>query len=580
MYQAGDLEERVEQLERRVNALTQRLNALERQPPREAEPASADVELESARIVAGAREELTGIPALAGRSCLAIGGAFLIRSLTESGTLTSTLGVTLGVAYALVWLFLADRAAARGQTMSGAFHALSSAFVVYPLLFEATLRFRLLPPIVAAGLLAAATSIGLFVAWRHALRTVAWIHVTAALAIGVLLLFRTRAVLPFGVYLLLLGSASLALAYGRGWRAQRWVVALTLDVVVLLLGALMVLAKAPPEWLSPEPVLVMQIGLVTIYIGAFVLRLLVQERDVTQFAVLQTVLVLVVGFEGALLVGGDRMRVGIACAALVVGVVLHAVLARRSEERFGHGIAVAYFSSLATFLAAEGARVLLPAGIYPVLWVAAAAMLAAIALPRRRPILLVHAAILAVAAAIASGLFMAAVAALAQQARVEWPAFTAPALVVLLLTSVTAALVYRGATREGAGSVEVVTRTLLLGFALVVLGGLFVRVVGGAIAHAPGPEAAAGSLAVVRSTVLAGAAVLLALWRAHGGRPELGLLAWVDLGLGGLKLLGEDLRVGSAASLVLSLALYGTALILVPALTRNARLAQDPPPAP
>jgi hypothetical protein len=84
---------------------------------------------------------------------------------------------------------------------------------------------------------------------------------------------------------------------------------------------------------------------------------------------------------------------------------------------------------------------------------------------------------------------------------------------------------------------------------------------------------------VVRSAVLAGSAILLALARSFGGRPELSKFAGLLLAAGGLKLLIEDLRVGSAGTLVFSLALYGGALILVPALARRARGAAGEPPA-
>ena len=509
------------------------------------------------------------MPALAGRSCLVLGGAFLVRSLTEGGSLSSGLGVVIGVLYALVWLLVADRAAARGRHLSGAFHALSSALIVYPLFVEATIRFGLLTPVPAAALLAAATGLGLFVAWRRAFRTVAWITVIAAVADGTILLFRTRAVLAFVVYLLALGVASLVLAYGRGWRGQRWLVAIALDFVVLLLGALSLVGKTPPDWLGAAPVLVAQVGLASVYLGAFVLRLLVQAREVTPFAITQTVLVLAIGFEGALLVGHDATRAGVAIGALALGAVLHAVLARRSERLFGHGVAVGYFSTLATFLAAEGVRVLVPPTVYPALWALAGLVLAGLALRGERPILEVHAALLAAAASVASALLAAAFAALALGAQAEWPGYSPVALAVLALALATAALVCRGS--RGPEPVAVATRTLVLVVALIGLGGLVAGLAAASFAGAPGPSADAARLAVIRSAVLAIAAGGIAGWRAAGGPVELPGLAWTILALAGIKLLVEDLRVGRAGTLVLSLTLYGSALILVPALLRRAR---------
>ncbi|MBP1642645.1 MAG: hypothetical protein H6Q03_1314 [Acidobacteria bacterium] len=577
---AEPLEARVARLERELAGVHRRLARLEAEPPttaQEAEPpapaAGAAGEL--------AQDGLRGLPALLGRTCLVLGGAFLFRSLTDSGTLSAGVGVALGLAYALVWLALADRASARGRALGGALHALASALIVYPLLFEASTRYALLAPWAAAAALALATAAGLAVAWRRSFHAVAWITLISALLVTTALLFRTRAPLPFVLALLLLAAASLALAYGRGWRGQRWLVALAVDAVVLLLGLLRVLGRAPAEWLGTGPVLVAQVGLVAIYLGAFVLRLLLQGREITGFAVTQTVLALAVGFEGALWIGDDAARRALAVAALAAGVLLHVGLARRSERRFGHGFAVGYFASVATFLAAEGTRVLLPAALYAPLWLLAAVALAALSLDGRRPILQVHAALLTLAGAIASGLAVAALAALASRDLAAWPPLPPAALVVLALALAAAALLYRSATRSGASAAAVAARLATLVVALLGLGGVVARFAAGALAEAPGADARAGTVAAVRSAVLALAAVALAAGAAGLGRAELARAAFAVLVVGGAKLVVEDLRVEGATHLVFSLALYGGALVAVPALVRRARppAADEPPPA-
>ncbi len=570
MDHPSTLEDRVVTLEREVDRLSARLAAVERSTPVVAGGEAVEASGIEAAAAAGVAR-LEGVPALVGRTCLVLGGAFLVRSLTEAGTLSSGIGVSLGVLYALGWLVLADRAAAAGRHLSGAFHALASALIVYPLLVEATTRFGLVAPRPAAALLAVATAFGLAVAWRRAFRTVAWITVLAALGTGMVLLFRTRAVTPFVIYLLALAIASLVFAYGRGWRGQRWLVAMALDAVVAMLGALLLVGKTPPPWLGLGPVLLAQLGLVVVYLGAFVLRLLFQERDVTPFAILQTCLVLLIGFEGALALAPGGTRQAVAVGALAAGVLLHVGLARRSERRAGHGIAVAYFSSLATFLAAESLRPLLPASVYPALWAAAAVAVAALALAGRRPVLQAHGALLATAAALASGLLLVSLNALAAGARAIWRDPTWTTGIVLLFAVATALLLYRGAPLEGAQRLAAAARLLALAVALSGLGGLVIRLVAEPLAGAPGEAADPGRLAVVRSAVLAGSAILLALARALGGRPELSKFAALLLAAGGLKLLIEDLRVGSAGTLVFSLALYGGALILVPALARRAR---------
>ncbi|MFI5119532.1 MAG: hypothetical protein ACHQM4_03920, partial [Thermoanaerobaculia bacterium] len=59
---------------------------------------------------APAEPAMTSIVALAGRCLFVLAGAFLVRALTDSGAFPHTAGVALGLAYALTWLVLADRA--------------------------------------------------------------------------------------------------------------------------------------------------------------------------------------------------------------------------------------------------------------------------------------------------------------------------------------------------------------------------------------------------------------------------------------------------------------------------------------
>jgi hypothetical protein len=78
--------------------------------------------------------------------------------------------------------------------------------------------------------------------------------------------------------------------------------------------------------------------------------------------------------------------------------------------------------------------------------------------------------------------------------------------------------------------------------------------------------------------VLAAGAVLAAwLGRREAGR-EVGWLAWPLVAVLGLKLLLEDLPRGRPATLILSFAFTGAALILVPRL-RSARAAAAAPAA-
>lgn len=90
---------------------------------------------------------------LIGRSVLVVGGAYLLRALTELGVVPDRWGIVLGFVYALVWMVLADRAMQRGRRMVAYFDAGTAAVIAAGIIFESTARFHALPP-VAASILA------------------------------------------------------------------------------------------------------------------------------------------------------------------------------------------------------------------------------------------------------------------------------------------------------------------------------------------------------------------------------------------------------------------------------------------
>jgi len=570
---APDTEQQIARLERRVEDLASRLAAVESGMP--VLDAGATLPAVDSTTGRASSEVWSSVPALLGRTLVVLGGAFLVRSLTESKILTPAFGVSIGVAYAFVWLLLADRAARRGQTLGGAFHALASALIVYPLLFEAATRLELLAPGTAALLLVAANAFGLAVAWRRDFRSLAWIQQVATLGVAVPLLFRTRSPLAFGLALLALAASSLVLAYGRGWRGQRWLVAIGLDLVFALLLGLRLVGREPPTWLPGALVAGLAIAFTTLYLAAFVLRLLFQGRQVTTFATIQTAAVLLLGFEGALLTGDTTFRRWLAVVALVSGGLLHGVLARRSEARWGHGQALAYFSSVATFLAAEAVRVLLP-NWAAAIWLAAAIVLGLLALGGERPVLQIHSALLAAAACLQSGVLSAALAALVAAASGTWRPVPFAAGVLIALAAAVVVVLYLGAPRRDSSWLDTLARVLALGAALIAGGGLLVRSLAATLATAPGPAADAGRLAALRTAVFAVAALALAFAARRSQRHELARLAAALLILGGVKLVLEDLRLAGAGPLVVSLVCYGAALIGVPALSRRSSTAASP----
>ncbi len=83
-------------------------------------------------------------------------------------------------------------------------------------------------------------------------------------------------------------------------------------------------------------------------------------------------------------------------------------------------------------------------------------------------------------------------------------------------------------------------------------------------------ELSPSRLSVVRTIVNCALALSLGFLGSRWKRLELGWVAYAAVAFGTLKLLFEDLRIGNAASLVVSLLFYGLVLIVLPRLTRRA----------
>ena len=148
--------------------------------------------------------------------------------------LAVAVGIALAFAYALVWLFLSDRASRGAQMTSALFHAAAAAMIAFPLVLEATTKFQVLSVAGSAVVIVALTAVFLLVACRQRLPGVAWVTVLAALPTSLALLLKTGVMAPFAFYLIALGIATLWLGYVFGWTLLRWpVAALAADLVVV-----------------------------------------------------------------------------------------------------------------------------------------------------------------------------------------------------------------------------------------------------------------------------------------------------------------------------------------------------------
>ena len=549
------LAEGLRRLEARVDALEGRAVPAAAAAPSQAPAAEAVVAL----------PETSSLLGLAGRVCLILGGATLIRALVDAGTLPRGGGVALGLAYALAWALLADRAP---SGPAAAFHGLASILIAYPLLVESTTRFGILPPGTAAFLLVLVTGLHAAAAWRRDLPALLWTAVLASLGSGFIMMAAARAVIPFTAAFLALGLGALWLTYGRRWHGLRWPTALAADLAVLILTALAAWPGGPPEGyrdLPPRGAMALALALPVAYVGSFAVRMLQRRRVLNLFEGVQTALVLLVGFGGALRValasgsGTGLLGAGVSLAGLGCYAAALPFAADQEETRANFN----FFTFLALIFLLLGGPIVLPAPAFAL--VSAALGLAAMgfALGLRRAVLLLQCGLYLAASAVASGLAADAFRAFLDPRGPEPPA---PAALATLAALGGALVLFLLRLPPAAGLARMRPALLLLGaMAAAGFGALAVLGLGAPFAR----EAAV--LAAARTAVLSALAIALA---ALGRRiPALGLgwLVYPLLALATLKFLLEDLAVGRPLTLFLAFMCIGTTLILSPRLLKVNR---------
>lgn len=504
-----------------------------------------------------------------GRTLIVLGGAFLLRAITESEVLTRGVGTVVGYAYGILWLLFADRDAQRNRWGSANFFALTTAIIAFPLVWEAAVRFEILSPVAASGALLFLAAVALAVAWRGHNGVVAWIFGLGIVFTDFGLAFATRSFFSFFSGLLLLAATLLWLGYGRPWRALARTVAVFADIAVLLVTATLFLGDPERAPVVGSPgLLTLQLSLMLIYLFTFALRALLASREVGAFAILQSFAVLAIGFGGAS-VTSSRISNGalfLAILSLGLAAAAYAVVFSIVDRQGGSRRNFIFYSTVSLFLTLAGCSVL-PTELAPVASLGIMALLTAwFGARRARATLSQHGAVYAAAAAIASGLVAGAGAVFVGPWDGASRVLSFASLVVLGVAAVCCGfpVPMHGRTWGRLSRMPRLTyiALLALGFgALAVDQG--VRVL-------PASSAAdAAVVGVVRTAVLAAAALLLAAIGRWRGIVEARLLVPPVLVLGGVKLVFEDLRTGRPMTLFPSLVLYGVALILAPRLSRR-----------
>jgi hypothetical protein len=514
---------------------------------------------------------------LLGRTFLVLCGGFLLRSLTDAEILPLALGVGVGLGYAVFWLIWADRGAGANRTLSAVLSGLAAAAIAYPLLWEATTRFSLLPASAAIITLAVFTAMALAVTWRRDLEVLGWVVTAAALITTLIIMVSSRSWYTGTVVGILIGGASVWFAYTRGWTALRWPVAVVVDLLPLIVLSVYLRSSTlgvPEGPAAPAAFALFAVFLVT-YLGSFAYRTLKQGHDVGAFEAVQTAICLLIALAGTAVVTRHAgIHTGaIGWAAIFGGVLCYAVSFAFVDRRQGRTRTFLYYTSLALILVIWGLAVMADDQITAVVLCGLGVSAAVLGGRFDRVTLRVHSAIFVAIAFIVGGMG----GRIADALVLPLSDMTRPVDLGLVVVSISALISYlvlavaRGdaaITWEARVPALALAMHALAGTATVVLLALF------GLLDRSG-EIDPSVIAAMRTALLSLSAIALAGLGARLRLLELSWLVYPLLVATGTKLLLEDLRLGRPLSLFISFAFFGVALIVAPRWLRKPATEEE-----
>ena len=492
-----------------------------------------------------------------GRALLGLAAAYLLRAVTESGSLPGRMGVALGIIYAIAWLVWAARTPAE-RRIQAALHSLTAVLVLAPLLWEATLRFHAISNWTAGGLLLFFTIFGLAVSWRKNLLIVATIATLAGVGTSCALLVASHDVLPFTFVLLAIAAAVESSACLDHWLSERWLAAAAADLSVLLATWLVTNARGVPDTYAPIPhswLLAAQVALLAIYLASVIVRTLLRHCTFTVFETAQCAAAFLISVSGGLQLSPAMAVVAVVCGAACY-VVSFAVLERTGRDRNFYT-----YSTFGILLALAGSRILLSGDAAAAAWTAVALACVWAGGAFRSLTLQMHGGIYLVLALVFSGAFRQAAAFVLGSA--DWPGAEPLAISLGALAALMAwLLAVRAESQLFRTAMAAVLAWLGAGIAAGMLAAAYHGIFGADASHA--------YCATLRTAVLSVAALGLAWAGTRWKAAEWTRLIYPTMALGAWRLVMDDLHQDRKAALFLSLLVYGAVLTILPKLRRVA----------
>ena len=567
----SELTRQVQELQQRVLTLEQRLGegAVSPAAGEAATPAPVSEAAPELRLSSSA------LPAL-GRALLAMAGAYLLRALTEFGAMPPTVGVAIGLLYAVVWLVVAVRLPVE-QELATVLMCGTSMLIMGPLVWEALERLKVMPSWAGAAVLVGFACIALTLSWRKGRIFISGVVCVSSTLIAAALLLATRDLLPFTLALLGI-AATLEFAACRDHpTGSRWFSAITADAAVIVFSWLMARENGLPEGYvstSTRAVLAAQLLLILIYVATAVTQSVVRRRTLSFSEIAQTASALLIGIGGVVWVfrSNGAAMVALGISGLIGGLACYMISFLRFDRSdkwnfrawatFGLSLVLA-----GTFLPFSGAG-------FWVLWCGCAIVCCWAAMGARRPTLGLHGAIYLTLGAAVSG-------AAGQALSVLFGGGSAPFQWIVSVGVLAAAILSLAAiTRSWPGEGSLWRKQV----ALFAISANITWILSGIAGHALvliwlgmgtgwAVRIPADTLATV---VLTTFSVALAWASAHWSKRELAWLVYGFMGLGAWKLATRDFLNERSLALVISLLFYGGALTLLPRMLRKASQLKTP----
>jgi hypothetical protein len=569
----SELTRQVQELRQRVLTLEQRLGegTLHAAEAEGAVLAPAPV----SEATPGLRVSSTALPAL-GRALLAMAGAYLLRALTEFGAMPPTVGVAIGLLYAVVWLLVAARLPVE-QELATVLTSGTSMLIMGPLVWEALERLKVMPAWAGAAVLVGFACIALAVSWRKRQILISGVVCVSSTLIAAALLLATRDLLPFTLALLAMAAALEFAAWRDHPTGSRWFSAITADAAVIVFSWLMARENGLPEGYVPastRAVLAAQLLLILIYVATAVTQSVVRRRTLSFSEIAQTASALLIGIGGVVWVfrsnGAAMVTLGI--SGLIGGLACYMVSFLRFDRSdkwnfrawatFGLSLVLA-----GTFLPFSGAG-------FWALWCGCAVVCCWTAMGARRPTLGLHGAIYLTLGAAVSGAAGQALLVLfgGGSAPFQW-LVSVGVLAAAMLSLAAIALSWPGEASLWRKQVSLFAISENIAWILSGITGHTLILIWLGVGRGWADRIPADTLGTV---VLTTFSVALAWASTHWPKRELAWLVYGFMGLGAWKLATRDFVNERSLALVISLLFYGGALILLPGMLRKASQLKAP----